>query len=88
MWSGAVRGKAPRVSQSAVAPAGIFHVDPDRQGQQRACSRGSLALATSTSLVTTGPTPAFVLSRVFAADGAGVASFVRFQQPGRPAYSC
>ncbi len=37
-------------------------------------------LATSTSLAKGGPTPAFVLARVFAADGAGVAAYVRKRQ--------
>jgi hypothetical protein len=36
-------------------------------------------LARSTSLVKAGPTPAFVLARVFAADGARVAAYVRFR---------
>jgi hypothetical protein len=36
-------------------------------------------LATSTSLVKAGPPPAFVLARVFAADGTGVAAYVRKQ---------
>ena len=33
-------------------------------------------VASSTSLVKAGPPPAFVLARVFAADGAGVAAYV------------
>jgi hypothetical protein len=40
-------------------------------------ARPASPLATSTSLVKAGPTPAFVLARVLAADGAGVAAYVR-----------
>jgi hypothetical protein len=38
------------------------------------------ATARSTSLAKGGPTPAFVLARVFAADRGGVATYVRSQQ--------
>jgi hypothetical protein len=43
------------------------------QAQQRFWRQG-------TTLVKAGPTPAFVLARVFAAVGAGVSAYVREQQ--------
>lgn len=58
----------------------------------RVCCAGAehfrkvVLVARSTSLVKVGATPAFVLARVFAADGARVAAFVRLGLPQqRPA---
>lgn len=72
-------GIARRQLTAAPLSARKERLRTDAHDAGRPTARPVAQVATSTSLVKAEPTPGFVLARVFAADGAGVAARVRYQ---------